>query len=627
MLRKILQKASFRRFSDAVSKEVIGIDFGASYAAVAVAEGDQARIIENNEGFRSTPCVVAFNKDGQKLVGSAAKRQALTNPLGTYTAIRQLLGRKIGDLETQDVIRSAKYKVVANNNNDAWIEDPKGEKISPVTIASHMFEKIKEGAEGSLNKVVAEAVVSVPSHFQETHRQAIKDAAGMAGIKVVKVIDEPIAVCNAYSVPKEEGRTMFVYDLGGDAFDAAVVNVKNGNFEVKEAVYDTHLGGDDIDTLLKQHFLHEFKIQSKIDLKNDPIAMQRVQEAAEKSKIELSSLVQSDINLPYLTSDASGPHHFSYIFKRSKMENLIDGFLKKTLTKCDEVLQKAGVQKTQVDEILLAGGAAKMPIVRTLVEQYFGKPTNKSISPDEAVALGTALEAQKHQGTAEQITLLDIVPLTIGIESVGGLFVPVFPQGTLIPTKRRFVIAPASTNQPSMMVTLYAGERARAQDNHLIGNFKVHSLYPTEKEAPHIEISLELTEQGIIKIQTKDLLTNNEQSFSAPSGLNFSNTQIEEAIQNAQKYAAADEQFKLEVQQRLDLDALVAEGQRDLRVIQGLTEEETNGLQLLLNKASQSLDSQAKEDYSGVKEQLTSFLDKIKSKVAGNAPESDQKAV
>lgn len=608
-------------------KDIIGIDFGASYASVAIVENGQPKIVENNEGFRSTPMVVAFNREGQKLVGSAAKRQALMNPEMTFVSIRQLLGRKIGEAEVEDIAKRTGIKVVAVNGLEVGIQTPKGETLSPTAIAGHMFGKIREGAEGSLNKTISDAVVSVPAHYQEHQRHALKEAAKIAGIKVVKMIDEPVAAVLAYNVaPEETGeKVVFVYDFGGDSFDAAVIKMTKDRMEVKAYNHDTALGGDDIDEIVNKHFLDEFRLQTKVDLKNDTAAMQRVLEAAEKSKIELSTLVQSDVNLPYLTADATGPHHFSYVLKRSKLESLIDEMLKKTISRCEECLKKAGIEKSQVDEILLAGGICKMPVVRATIERFFNKPTNKAINPDEAIAIGAAIEAGSLKLTADNIVLLDSTPLSIGIETVGGLLTTIVEKGAVIPLRRKFLISTASVKQPSITLGFYAGERPLAKDNILLGQFQVQGLYPDEKAKSEIEVVFEITEDGTMKIKTTDTLTGNEQSFSASGSLGLNPSEVDQIIANAQTHKTKDEAAVAQIQERIDLDELTERARQSLKLLTDLSETEALSAQEAIERALSAVKQGHWEHYASSRSALTALIKRSELAAANSQTNNEAK--
>ena len=568
MLRKFLTKKPFRFLSSNFSQNIIGIDLGTSYTTVAIVEAGQARIVENNEGFRATPCVVAFNKDNQILVGSAAKRQAITHAGNTFSGIRNLVGRKFDDPIIQDFTGPDRPKPSKNEKGDPIFTTSTNQIVTPTEILSHLFVKVKQGAEGSLDAKITEAVVSVPGYFNGLQKQAIKDAAELAGLKVLYLVSEPVAACLAYGLSAKNEGTAFVYDMGGDSFDSAIVKIKDGTFELQTVNREKYVGGHDIDTLLTELFLGEFKAQTNIDLSKDRSACQRIVEAAEKSKIELSTLIQSDVNLPYLTADESGPKHFSFILKRAKLESLIDPFLKKIFENCQETLKESGLQKTDIDEVLLVGGGCKMPVVRSMVESFFNRTTNKSLDPDEVIALGASIQATVLKGKIEEVELMEVLPLSIGIEVLGGLFVPLVKKGSTIPAIGKFSVAMASNYQTKAVLKFYMGERPMAKDNIFLGEFELNDLHPMKRELSEIEAKIEIGQSGDVKLSAKDKLTNNAFSFKGKFQLVISREEIDSILKKTEELEKQDEVNIERIKSKVEVDELVCKLETQIEEIQ-----------------------------------------------------------
>lgn len=447
MLSRILRKSRRSFFSQAKSQYVIGIDLGTTNSCVSVMEGGQAKVIENQEGMRTTPSIVAFSKDGERLVGQPAKRQAVTNPENTFYATKRLIGRKFNDPNVKKDIAHLSYKVIGHNNGDAWVQTSKGDKFSPSQIASFILNKMKETATNYLGTEISEAVVTVPAYFNDSQRQATKDAGKISGLNVLRIINEPTAACLAYGLDKNVSKLVAVYDLGGGTFDISVLEMMEGVFEVKATNGDTSCGGEDVDAMLSEFLIKEFKKQSGVDISSDKMAIQRIREAAEKAKIELSSGVQSEINLPFLTSDQSGPKHFTFSLSRANLEKLIHDFLKKTIKPCELCIKDAGVTKDQIDEVLLVGGMTRMPKVNELVENFFGKKPSKGINPDEAVSIGAAIQGAVLKGDIKDIVLVDVAPLSLGIETLGGVFNKIIERNTTIPIRKKQVYSTAADGQ------------------------------------------------------------------------------------------------------------------------------------------------------------------------------------
>jgi molecular chaperone DnaK len=480
----MFRKTVVRNFSKAKTQYVIGVDLGTTNSCVAVMEGGQAKVLENSEGDRTTPSIVAFSKDGERYVGSNAKRQAITNPENTFYATKRLIGRKFNDPDVKKDMKHLSYNVVGHNNGDAWVQTTKGEKFSPQQVASMILTKMKETASNYLGSPISEAVITVPAYFNDSQRQATKDAGKIAGLDVLRIINEPTAACLAYGMDKNESKVVAVYDLGGGTFDVSVLEMMDGVFEVKATNGDTSCGGEDVDAMLTEFLIKEFKNQSGVDIHSDKMAIQRVREAAEKSKIELSSSLQSDVNLPFLTADSSGPKHFTFTLSRAKLESLIDSFLKKTIKPCKLCLEDAGVSKNEVNEVLLVGGMTRMPKVQSLVEEFFGRKPSKGINPDEAVAVGAAIQGGVLKGDIKDVVLVDVAPLSLGIETLGGVFNRIIERNTTIPTKKAQVYSTAADGQTQVSIRVFQGEREMANDNKFLGQFELVGIPPSPRGVP-----------------------------------------------------------------------------------------------------------------------------------------------
>ncbi|KIW05928.1 hsp7-like protein [Verruconis gallopava] len=558
--------AQFRRgyADEKVKGHVIGIDLGTTNSAVAVMEGKQPRIIENAEGTRTTPSVVAFTKDGERLVGIAAKRQAVVNPENTLFATKRLIGRKFTDAEVQRDIKEVPYKIVQHTNGDAWVE-AQGQKYSPSQIGGFILGKMRETAEAYLGKKVENAVVTVPAYFNDAQRQATKDAGQITGLNVLRVINEPTAAALAYGLDKEQDRVVAVYDLGGGTFDISVLEIQKGVFEVKSTNGDTHLGGEDFDIALVRHLVQQFKKESGIDLSNDRMAIQRIREAAEKAKIELSSSGQTEINLPFITADASGPKHINQKMTRSQLEGLVGPLVERTIEPVRKALKDAGLQAKDIQEVILVGGMTRMPKVIETVKNIFGREPAKSVNPDEAVAIGAAIQGAVLAGEVMDVLLLDVTPLSLGIETLGGVFTRLINRNTTIPTKKSQIFSTAADFQSAVEIKVYQGERELVRDNKLLGNFQLTGIPPAHRGVPQIEVTFDIDADSIVHVHAKDKATNKDQSITIASGSGLSDAEIEAMVQDAEKYQAQDKERKEAIEAANRADSVLNDTEKALK--------------------------------------------------------------
>ncbi|KAH3663985.1 hypothetical protein OGAPHI_004699 [Ogataea philodendri] len=549
--------------SSKVSGTVIGIDLGTTNSAVAVMEGKTPRIIENAEGSRTTPSVVAFTKDGERLVGIPAKRQAVVNPENTLFATKRLIGRRFEDQEVQRDLKQVPYKIVKHSNGDAWVE-ARGEKYSPSQIGGFVLNKMKETAEAYLGKPAKNAVVTVPAYFNDSQRQATKDAGAIVGLNVARVVNEPTAAALAYGLEKDDSNVVAVFDLGGGTFDISILDIDNGVFEVKSTNGDTHLGGEDFDIALVRHIVDAFKKESGIDLQNDRMAIQRIREAAEKAKIELSSTVSTEINLPFITADASGPKHINLKMSRSQLEQLVEPLIKKTVEPVKKALKDAGLSTSQVSEVILVGGMTRMPKVVSTVKSLFGKEPSKAVNPDEAVAIGAAIQGAVLSGEVKDVLLLDVTPLSLGIETLGGVFTRLIPRNTTVPTKKSQVFSTAASGQTSVEIRVFQGERELVRDNKLIGNFTLSGIPPAPKGVPQIEVTFDIDADGIINVSAKDKASGKDNSITVAGSSGLSDSEIEKMINDAEKFKEQDQARKEAIEQVNKADQLCADTEKSL---------------------------------------------------------------
>jgi len=547
-----------------VKGQVIGIDLGTTNSAVAVMEGKTPRIIENAEGTRTTPSVVGFTKEGERLVGVAAKRQAVVNPENTLFATKRLIGRKFTDAEVQRDIKEVPYKIVQHTNGDAWLE-AQGQKYSPSQIGGFVLGKMKETAEGFLGKQIKNAVVTVPAYFNDSQRQATKDAGQISGLNVLRVVNEPTAAALSYGLEKEQDRVVAVYDLGGGTFDISILEIQKGVFEVKSTNGDTHLGGEDFDITLVRHIVQDFKKSNNIDLSSDRMAIQRIREAAEKAKIELSSSLQTDINLPFITADASGPKHINMKMTRSQLEGLVGNLITRTVDPVRKALKDAGLQAREIQEVILVGGMSRMPKVIETVKSIFGRDPAKSVNPDEAVAIGAAIQGAVLSGEVMDVLLLDVTPLSLGIETLGGVFTRLINRNTTIPTKKSQVFSTAADFQTAVEIKVYQGERELVRDNKLLGNFQLTGIPPAHRGVPQVEVTFDIDADSIVHVHAKDKSTNKDQSITIASGSGLSDQEIQSMVDDAERYQDSDKERKLAIEASNRADSVVNDTEKALR--------------------------------------------------------------
>ncbi len=519
--------------------KIIGIDLGTTNSCVAVMEGSSPKVIENAEGARTTPSIVAFTEDGERLVGQPAKRQAVTNPDKTFFAIKRLIGRTFDDPMTKKDIGLVPYKIVKAPNGDAWVE-ASGKQYSPSQISAFILQKMKETAEAFLGSTVTQAVITVPAYFNDAQRQATKDAGKIAGLEVLRIINEPTAAALAYGLDKKQTGTIAVYDLGGGTFDVSILEIGDGVFEVKSTNGDTFLGGEDFDNRVVEYLAAEFKKEQGIDLTKDKLALQRLKEAAEKAKIELSSATQTEINLPYITADAAGPKHLTLKLTRAKFEALVDDLIQRTVEPCKKALKDAGLTAAEIGEVVLVGGMTRMPKVQEVVKQFFGKEPHKGVNPDEVVAIGAAVQAGVLQGDVKDVLLLDVTPLSLGIETLGGVFTRLIDRNTTIPTKKSQVFSTAEDNQGAVTIRVFQGEREMAQDNKLLGSFDLVGIPPAPRGMPQIEVTFDIDANGIVNVTAKDKATNKEQQIRIQASGGLSDADIDKMVKDAEVHAAED---------------------------------------------------------------------------------------
>ena len=536
--------------------KVIGIDLGTTNSCVAIMEGSEPRVIENSEGGRTTPSIVAFAEDGERLVGQPDKRQGVTNPENTIFAIKRLIGRAFKDPITLKDIKMVPYSITEHDNNDAWVT-ARGEKYSPSQISAFILQKMKETVESHLGETVEQAVITVPAYFNDSQRQATKDAGQIAGLEVLRIINEPTAAALAYGLDRKESGTIAVFDLGGGTFDVSVLEIGDGVFEVKSTNGDTFLGGEDFDMRLLAYLADEFKKEHGIDLREDKLALQRLKEAAEKAKIELSSVVQTEINLPFITADANGPKHLTMKVTRAKLEAIVEDLINRTIEPCKKALKDAGLSPGEIDEVILVGGMTRMPKVVETVKNFFGREPNKGVNPDEVVAVGAAIQAGVLQGDVKDVLLLDVTPLSLGIETLGGAFTRLIDRNTTIPTKKSQVFSTAEDGQSAVTIRVFQGEREMAADNKILGQFDLVGIPPAPRGLPQIEVTFDIDANGIVNVSAKDKATNKEQQIRIQASGGLDDSEIDRMVHDAETHAEEDKQRKELVEARNHAEAMV----------------------------------------------------------------------
>ncbi|MDA8544837.1 molecular chaperone DnaK [Alphaproteobacteria bacterium] len=536
--------------------KVIGIDLGTTNSCVAVMDGASARVIENAEGARTTPSIVGFSEDGERLTGQPAKRQAVTNPLNTLFAIKRLIGRRFDDPATKKDKEMVPFEIIASDSGDAWVEAG-GEKYSPSQVSAFILQKMKETAEDYLGEKVTQAVITVPAYFNDAQRQATKDAGKIAGLEVLRIINEPTAASLAYGLDKNDGQTIAVYDLGGGTFDVSILEIGDGVFEVKSTNGDTFLGGEDFDMALVEHLAEAFHKENGIDLRGDKLALQRLKEAAEKAKIELSSATQTEVNLPFITADASGPKHLNLKLTKAAFEGLVENLVQRTRTPCEAAMKDAGVSLKEIDEIVLVGGQTRMPRIREFVKDVFGKEPNMSVNPDEVVAMGAAIQAGVLQGDVKDVLLLDVTPLSLGIETLGGVFTRLIDRNTTIPTKKSQVFSTADDNQSAVTISVCQGEREMAADNKNLGQFNLEGIPPAPRGVPQIEVTFDIDANGLVNVSAADKATGKEQAIRIEASGGLSDDDIEQMVKDAEANASADKERREQVEARNNAEGLI----------------------------------------------------------------------
>ena len=608
--------------------KIIGIDLGTTNSCVAIMDGDKVKVIENAEGDRTTPSIIAYTDDNETLVGQSAKRQAVTNPANTLYAIKRLIGRRFEDDVVQKDIKMVPYKIAKADNGDAWVE-VKGQKMAPPQVSAEVLKKMKKTAEDYLGEKVTEAVITVPAYFNDSQRQATKDAGKIAGLEVKRIINEPTAAALAYGLDKKSGdRTVAVYDLGGGTFDLSIIEIADVDgehqFEVLATNGDTFLGGEDFDLKVIEYLADQFKKDSGIDLRGDSLAMQRLKEAAEKAKIELSSSQQTDVNLPYITADASGPKHLNVKLTRAKLESLVEDLVQRSLEPCKVALQDAGLKASEIDEVILVGGQTRMPLVQQKVKEFFGKEPRKDVNPDEAVAMGAAIQAAVLSGDVKDVLLLDVTPLTLGIETMGGVATPLIEKNTTIPTNASQVFSTADDNQTAVTVHVLQGERKQANQNKSLGQFNLEDIPPAPRGVPQIEVTFDIDANGILHVGAKDKATGKEQTIQIKASSGLSDDEVDQMVKDAEAHADEDKKFEELVQARNQGDHLVHATRKTLEEAgDKASEEEKEAINKAIGELEEALKGSDKDDIDAKTKALTEASGNLAQKMYAEAQQAE----